>query len=297
MRILLPVVSFHYLTGSELYVYETARELIRRGHDTTVASFRVGGALAGTAKAAGIPAYEFGDARVCGGTFDIIHASEPDPTGWALRTHPDTPIICTVHSQYECERPIKDPRIRRYICIRPEVQRKIVDVDGIPEAQTSVIFNPVDMTRFKPEQEAPRQGKRILFCGTVDLLRKATIFDLFRRTGNEGFELWLLGLKADCYSAAGSYIDRLPPGVKWFDQDWNTEQYIHQCDETAGILLGRTTIESWACGKPSWIYAIDLQGNILSRELHQPPVDMSPFDSVNVVNQFEALYRQFKRRG
>jgi hypothetical protein len=159
-----------------------------------------------------------------------------------------------------------------------------------------VIYNPVDMTRFRTMPEAPREKKRILFCGTVDLLRKATIFDLFRRTGNEGFTLRLVGLKADCYSAAGSYIDRLPPVVEWFDQTWDIERHIHECDQTAGILLGRTTIESWACGKPSWIYAIDLAGNILSRELHQPPADMSKFDSVRVVDQFEALYRQFKRR-
>jgi glycosyltransferase involved in cell wall biosynthesis len=279
-----------------MYVYELARELIRRGHDTTVASFRVGGALAGPARAAGINAYEFGDARVCGGTFDIIHASEPDPTGWALRTHPDTPIVCTVHSQYECERPIKDPRIRHYICIRPEVQRKIVYVDGIPEAQTSVIFNPIDFSRFKPEPEAPRQGKRILFCGTVDLLRKATIFDLFRRTGNENFDLRLVGLRADNYQQAGAYIDRLPPRVTWHDQVWDIERHIHECDQTAGILLGRTTLEGWACNKPCWIYDIGLNGEIKSYNLHAPPADMTPFDSIRVVDQFEALYRRFCRR-
>jgi glycosyltransferase involved in cell wall biosynthesis len=297
MRILLPVVSFHYLTGSEMYVYELARELIRRGHDTTVASFRVGGALAGPAAAAGIHAYTFGDARVCGGPpFDIIHSSEPDPTAWALRTHPDTPIVCSIHSQYPCEAPVKNPRIKHYICIRPEVQRKLIEVDQIPPALTSVIYNPVDMSRFKPEQEAPRERKRILFVGTMDILRKATILDLIRRTGNENFDLRLVGLRADNYQQDGAYIDRLPPRVTWHDQVWDIERHIHECDQTAGILLGRTTLEGWACNKPCWIYDIGLNGEIKSYNLHAPPADMTPFDSIRVVDQFEALYRRFCRR-
>src|ERR1017187_6148923 len=132
MRILLPVISYSYLTGSELYVYELARELIRRGHDVTVAATRVGGALEGPSKAAGIRSYQFGDVRVCGGQFDMVHASEPGPTQWALSTHPDDPIICSIHSQYECEQPVIDGRIRHYLCIRPEVQKKVVEVDHIP---------------------------------------------------------------------------------------------------------------------------------------------------------------------
>jgi glycosyltransferase involved in cell wall biosynthesis len=296
MRILLPVISFSYLTGAELYYFELARELVRRGHDVTIATTRVGGAMEGPARAAGIRAYLLGDARVCGGTFDIIHASEPDPTGWALRTHPDTPIICTIHSQYPCEQPIINPRIKHYVCIRPEVQQKLIEVDHITLAQTSVVYNPVDFSRFKREPEAPRKGKRILFVGTMDLLRKATIMDLIRRTGNENFDLRLVGLRADNYEAAGRYIDRLPARVEWFDQCWDIERHIHECDETAGILLGRTTIESWACGKPSWIYAVGLNGEIKYCNLHAPPADMSPFDSVRVVDSFLELYRRYGRR-
>ena len=44
------------------------------------------------------------------------------------------------------------------------------------------------------------------------------------------------------------------------------EKFVKECDETAGILLGRTTIEGWMCGKPSWIYKVDSGGFILSKE-------------------------------
>ena len=294
MKILLPVISYHYLTGAELYVYELARELIRRGHDVTVAATRVGGALEGPSKAAGIRAYQFGDTKIARENYGIIHSSEPTPTRWALTAHPYDPIICSVHSQYPCEQPIVDLRILHYVCIRPEVQQKIINADRVPIAKTSVIYNPIDFTRFRPNPAQSRNGskKRVLFCGTMDVLRRQAIHELIRRAGSGQFELWLLGLKADNYDG---YLERLPAGVRWFNQDWNTEQYIHQCDETAGILLGRTTIEGWACGKPGWIYDIDLQGNIRSRELHQPPEDISRFDSVNVVNQIEELYKQYGR--
>ena len=49
MKILLPVISYYYLTGAELYVFELASELIRRGHEVTVVAMRIGGAL-GTVK-------------------------------------------------------------------------------------------------------------------------------------------------------------------------------------------------------------------------------------------------------
>ena len=298
MRVLLSAISFEFLTGAEMYVYELGRELVRRGHEVTVIATRIKGAMEAPARAAGLRCDTFGDLNRQGvrslGVFDIIHVSEPSPTRWILEKFPTHPIICTIHSQYPCEEPIIDPRIRHYICIRPEVQQKVINQNHIPAEKTSLIYNPIDFARFRGAAGHPRNGKskRVLFCGTMDALRRQTIFDLMRRAPSEGFELWLLGLKADGYNG---YLECLPPGVAWFDQTWTTERYINQCDETAGVLLGRTTIEGWACGKPGWIYDIDLQGNIRSRALHQTPADMNKFDSVNVVNQIEELYKRYGR--
>ena len=290
MKVLIPVISFHHLTGSELYVYELARELIRRGHGVTVAAMAVSGAMEEPAKAAGIRAFPMLDFPA-GERFDVIHANEPIPTRWALGRWPGTPTLCSVHSQYPCEEPVLDGRIRHYICVRPEVQEKITRGDGIPVEKTSVIYNPIDFARFHngvaPE---PHGGKRVLFCGTIDPLRKRTIEDLIRRAWVEGFSLRLVGLKACGYDG---YIDReLPANVSWHDQTWHIEEHVRWCDETAGILLGRTTIEGWACGKPGWIYDIDLAGVVRSRTLHQVPADMERFEVGHVTDQIEALYRR-----
>ena len=62
--------------------------------------------------------------------------------------------------------------------------------------------------------------------------------------------------------------------------------------ETAGIQLGRTTIEGWVAGKPGWIYKVDDQGNILDIQFHEPPADVEKYYSENVAKQIidEYLY-------
>ncbi len=65
---------------------------------------------------------------------------------------------------------------------------------------------------------------------------------------------------------------------------------IHQCDETAGILLGRTTIEGWLCGKKGWIYDVDNTGVIKSKELHDIPSDINRFSGETVAKEIKEEY-------
>ena len=123
--------------------------------------------------------------------------------------------------------------------------------------------------------------------GTIDYIRKATILDLIETTRNEGSELYIVGKKHD------TYLDNInETHVKWFDATANPEKFIHECDETAGIQLGRTTIESWLCGKPSWIYLVDNKGNIESKELHQVPSDIEKFRCDNVAREIIKRYKE-----
>ena len=70
----------------------------------------------------------------------------------------------------------------------------------------------------------------------------------------------------------------------------NIESYVKNCSETAGILLGRTTIEGWLCGKSGWIYDVDKEGNILSKNQHEVPSDVIKFDSLNVAKKIKQEY-------
>ena len=78
--------------------------------------------------------------------------------------------------------------------------------------------------------------------------------------------------------------------VKHFKSSWTIEKYIHNCYETAGIQLGRTTIESWMCGKKSWIYTVDSNGNIQSKQLLDPPTDIEKYHSTNVAKKTKEEY-------
>jgi hypothetical protein len=290
MKILITASSFHYLTGSELYVYELARELGRFGHEVTVAAHRTAGAMAPHAKEAGIRTIRF-EAIPQSMRFDLIHANQPGPTKWALGRFPTTPILCTIHSQFAVEQPVIDQRIHHYVCIRPEVQDKIVYVDRVPREKTSVVYNPIDFNRFKRSDNPKERSSppRVLFCGTIDQLRKHAIGDLVKRAVNGQIKLQLLGLKADNYDG---YIEKLHENVSWHSQTWDVAPFIHECDETAGVFLGRTTIEGWACGKPGWIYDLDTAARVRSRVFYPAPLghDMDKFDSRRVVGQLLDLY-------
>jgi hypothetical protein len=53
---------------------------------------------------------------------------------------------------------------------------------------------------------------------------------------------------------------------------------------------GRTTIESWMCGKSSWIYKVDKGGFILSKEKYEPPTDLEKYHTLNVAQQIKDEY-------
>jgi len=154
----------------------------------------------------------------------------------------------------------------------------------IPEEMIEVIYNPVDNEKFKPKDVS--EENYVLFVGTIDYLRKETILDLMEYTRELGKELWLVG------ENNGNYLENilLEEHVKHFPSTWNVEDFISKSYETAGIQLGRTTIESWMCGKSSWIYKVDSGGFILSKEKYEPPTDIEKYHTMNVAQQIKDEY-------
>ena len=113
-----------------------------------------------------------------------------------------------------------------------------------------------------------------------------TILDLIEVSKNENKELWLVG------ENKSDYLSEILKNthVKYFTPTLEVDKYIHKCSETAGILLGRTTIEGWMCGKPGWIYNVDSSGNILNKNLFDIPEDIDKFKSSNVSKKIKKLY-------
>jgi hypothetical protein len=314
LNILIGCLSFANYTGSEMYVFELAKNLVKFGHNVSVCS-NIGEPLAKKAKNLGIklytlnepPGFKLGDGKwllkteqgdivsqentlykLSDTKFDLIHLNHKPVTEHLLRLYPDVPVICSIHSEViSLEEPVISEQIKKYIAIRPEIKKHIIENHNISEDKIEIIYNPIDENKFKPKNNVKNNKKVILFVGTIDYLRKNTIYDLVQKTKNDNEELWLVGKNNDNYL---NDIIENQPHVKYFGATYNVEEYINKCDETAGILLGRTTIEGWLCGKKGWIYDVDEQGNINSKKLHEIPKDVDKFKSTNVVNKIIDTY-------
>jgi glycosyltransferase involved in cell wall biosynthesis len=314
IKVLISSLFFKTFTGSELYVFELAKNLIKQNCDVTVMS-QIGGPLTDMAKRLGIkcvsfeeaPGFKLGDGkwgfntsegfkestenvmyRVSEVNFDIIHMQHKPVAERMIQFYPEIDKIYSIHSEViELEDPIKHESIKKYIAIRPEIKNHIVDKFQIPAEQVDVIYNPIDNDKFKPKPLVKTENS-VLFVGTIDYLRKETILDLMERTKEEGKELWLVG------EDKGNYLQQVlfEPHVKYFPPTWSVENFIYRCEETAGIQLGRTTIEGWMCGKPSWIYKVDSGGFILSKEKFDPPTDIEKYYASNVAKQIKEEYQK-----
>jgi hypothetical protein len=314
IKVLISSLFFRTFTGSELYIFELAKNLIKQNCDVTVMS-QIGGPLTDMAKRLGIkcisfeeaPGFKLGDGkwgfntpegfkvstenvmyRVSEVNFDIIHMQHKPVAERMIQFYPEIDKIYSIHSEViELEDPIKHESIKKYIAIRPEIKDHIVDKFEIPEEQIDIIYNPIDNDKFKPKPLVKTENS-VLFVGTINYLRKETILDLMERTKEEGKELWLVG------EDKSNYLQQVlfEPHVKYFPPTWSVENFIYRCEETAGIQLGRTTIEGWMCGKPSWIYKVDSGGFILSKEKFEPPVDVEKYFSSNVAKQIKEEYQK-----
>ena len=187
----------------------------------------------------------------------------------------------------ELEHPVLDDKIKKYICIRPEIQEFINSNFDIDIDKTNVIYNPFDSNRFKPYPKPKVDKERVLFVGTIDYLRQQAIEDLIEKTKLANQELWIVGKKRV------DFLDDVnDEHVKYFDPTWNVESYIKQCHYTAGILLGRTTIEGWLCNRPGWIYDVDSSGIINDITFNEVPKDIDKFYSTNIINQILSTYEE-----
>lgn len=316
IKVLIGCLNFNGYTGSELYVFELAKQLVKEGCDVSICS-TIGNPLASVAKQLGIklyslqepPGFKLGDGKwklkstqgevesqvntlykLSDVNFDVLHLNHKPITEHLLRLYPDVPVVCSIHSEViSLEEPVISEQIKKYIAIRPEIKEHISDKFNIASNIIDVVYNPIDSNRFKPStNNNKRDKKRILFVGTIDYLRKETISDLIQTTENNDQELWIVGKKNDVYL---DDMIKNKTHVKYFEPTSKVETYIHQCDETAGILLGRTTIEGWLCGKKGWIYDVDDAGNIKSKHLHEIPSDIDKFKSDTVCKDIITIYK------
>lgn len=285
LNILIGCLFFRNYTGSEMYVFELSKQLKLLGHSVSIISPNTDGPLVNDSEILGLKVYNF-NSPPKNIKFDIIHSQHQPVIQRLLNLYPNTLMICTIHSEViPVEYPIIHPNIKKYIAIRPEIKNFIIkNFFPIVDSKVNIIYNPIDNDRFN-KIDCKDDGY-VLFVGTIDELRKDTIFNLVDYTKSIGKDFFIVGKNHS------NYLNLLltNKNVKYFQETKNVEKFVKNCSETSGILLGRTTIEGWLCNKPGWIYNIDTKGKILNKQIHQVPNNLENFFSDKVAIQIESEY-------
>ena len=282
-KVLIGCLQFLKFTGSEMYVLELAKQLQQLNYDVDIAAARVGDPLLQHAKNHNINCYTLDSLPDT--EYDLIHCQHTPVVDFLTKKYPKTPKVSTIHSEViPLEYPVQHDSIKHYIAVRPEIKDYIIKKFNINQNNITVIYNPIDEKKFIYKDT--KDHNSVLFVGTLDYLRKNTIFDLIEYTKQQNKQLWVIGHDQSDYLSELLKYDH----VFYQDALVDVEKYVQRCTETAGILLGRTTIEGWLCGKSGWIYNVDDRGNILDKKIHTPPNDLEKFYASNVVKSIKQIY-------
>lgn len=290
MKVLIGCLFFRNYTGSELYVYELAKNLTKLKCKVTVVSAEISAEMQFRADVEDVEVIKPHELK--GREFDVIHCQHQPVIEMLLKVYPNVPKICTIHSEVlKYEEPIFDKSIYKYVAIRKPIY-DYLRFRGIEEKRIELIYNPIDETRFYDKKlHADKQDKEhLLFVGSYDYLRKKTIHDLIDYTHKEDLKLKIVGEFKDKDIATLSKYKH----VEFFTPLWNVEKFVHHCKFTASILMGRTLIEGWMCGKSGWQYDVDANGNILKKELIAPPTqkEIENFYSLNVAQKIKNILKR-----
>ena len=283
MKILLGCLNANGLGGSELYHYELARELDELGHDITLFTMRpIDWTDQVRLKLEHVRQLDTTNLDTTE-NFDIIVASQPDVNIFMLNHFAEIPLVSIIHSEIRSEDPILDSRISHYIAIRQPIADMLINDYKIPQEKVSLIYNPVDQSRFNSNGSTKFEKTSGIFVGEVlDPIRFKAVQHLVAQCIENDWDLYLM---------SESRFNFNHPNIKYIDKRWDTENIVQCMDFTAGILLGRTTLEGWSCDVPGYMYIIDIHGNIQSIETEAPEHIKQLCNSKHVAEQHINLYQ------
>lgn len=261
MRILLACNEIKSLTGSPMYNLALAKEL---------------------GKTSFVSLYTSDDKEFKFDSFyDLVILSQPKQKNILGKLRAKK-IINVIHSEYEYEDPIIDPRIDAYIAIRPSIKKHLVDCHGIPAEMIYVIYNGIDMERFYKRVVNSNDYIKVVLPCTIDNLREPFL-KYYVNKANKSFRVYQYGKK---------HID-IPKNEYFYihDEVKDIENYIGDADIVAGIFLGRVNLEARAMGIPSIIHNAD---NPEEKQFYFPKWDefKDRHDIINVAKKIIKLYER-----
>ncbi|HEY3743083.1 MAG TPA: glycosyltransferase [Bryobacteraceae bacterium] len=250
MRILLTNSSLAKRAGSELYVLDIARELLRRGHQPVCYSPNLG-EIADDLIASTIAVTDrLSNIQIAP---DVIHGQHHMETLTALLHFPGVPAIQYCHGWLPWEEaPIHFPRLRHYVVVSELGHERLVMRHGIPSDRVTCLPNFFDENRF-PARTVPLPAKpdRALLLSNAFDAEAAPVREACRRFG---IALDVVGL------AAGSV---------------HSKPEVLLPNYPIVFSLGRGAIEAMACGAAVICLAEEGTG---------PLVTPANFDALRAIN-------------
>jgi len=159
LRVLITNLFVSHNSGTEVVVELLADGLRRAGHQTMVLAPTLGD-MADRMRRRG---HHVADriAEIVEKP-DIIHGQHLTPCLTALARFPDVPAVFSCHSAFfEIEAPMLHPQIRRWIAVDEACKAKCLS-RGVPADRLDLIYNAVDLHRFKPRLPLPSRPARAL---------------------------------------------------------------------------------------------------------------------------------------
>jgi glycosyltransferase involved in cell wall biosynthesis len=232
MKIILVCSTMEYLSGSPLYNYTLALELAKEHEVSILSRWRYNSLQMGL-EDAGVKCLEETSEH-----YDLAIVSQRN----MLLPSADK-IVHIVHSEYECETPREN--MEHYVAIRPSIKEHLINEHNIPEEKITVIYNGVDLERFKPIKKSERDYFKVVIPATRDKLRQK-MFDYYCAKANKDYRVFIYGKNFGA-NIKGDYVYQ-------YDEVDNIEDFIGDADIVAGILLGRVNLEARAMDVVSVIH-------------------------------------------
>jgi hypothetical protein len=289
MKILVACTRIDEIGGSELYHYELCKELSTQGHDVTLCTYLpVDSPDASTRQYSTVPTLLKKGIEILhlgqltgSEVFDIGIVSQPHVTQALCNVLPKLNKVSIIHSPYRSEEVVEHPSIKHYIAVDVFIYRHLKNILNIPSKKISLIFNPVDPTKFNTDVRVTLERITGLYVGHWnDPLRNNMFNHIVQECINNDWDLFVVG--------GTQRVKGYPPNIKFFDGIYNVELFTKAANFTVG-LGGRTLIEGWMSGIPGYIYEVNPAGEILEITLKYPP-KVSRFYSCNVVKEHIKLY-------
>lgn len=213
---------------------DVATALLDRGHTPVAYSTHLGD-VARELKAIGIPVVDRLDAMAV--PPDLIHGHHNLDLMTALLHFSGVPAICFCHGVLPWqEAPLRFPRVRHYVAVSVATRDKLLYEHAIPEDRIRVLYNFVDLKRFRPRGALPRSPKRAL------------VFSNYASDGN------FLGVVREACSRLGFQLDAI--GLSLGNACARPEDILGEYDLV--FARGRCALEALAVGAA--VILCDIEG-------------------------------------